>query len=96
MSDTLTAPAVDLPAKDKRAQAAIARAAAGQLLDLNDLAAIFGIGKTCAWQRAKAGEFDAFKAQPAIGFRIYSGVIVTRYLRGEALYEPTYGKKRLR
>lgn len=86
---------LDLPIDraDDRAQAAIARAAAGQLLNLHDMAAIFGVAHTTAWRQAKRGDYDAFKAKPAIGKRIYSGTLVTRYLHGDPLYEQSFGRR---
>jgi hypothetical protein len=75
---------------------ALARAAAGELLTSNDLQAIFVIGAARFSQLAKAGAFDLFKARPPIGLRCYSGVLVHRYVSGEPVYEPTFGRKRSR
>jgi hypothetical protein len=78
------------------AQDALARAAAGELLTSSDLAAIFDLGSGRFYQLAKAGAFDLFKAHPPISLRCYSGVLVHRYVCGDPVYEPTFGRKRRR
>lgn len=88
MSDAL-APA------DLAAQAAQARAAAGELLGPTDIAAIFRIRKSRFAILNAQGAFDAFKVKPAIGPKCFSGVLVHRYLCGEPVYEPTFGRKRI-
>jgi hypothetical protein len=77
-------------------RAALAKAAAGELLGPTEMAAIFGIGASRFGQLNRAGAFDAFKVRPAIGPRCYSGVLVHRYVSGEAVYEPTFGRKRMK
>ncbi len=73
---------------------ALARARAGELLTAADVAAIWHLSRDgFSWQN-KRGAFDQFKVRPAIGRRIYSGVLVVRYLNGEPLYEPSFGRKR--
>jgi hypothetical protein len=86
------------PVSEKRdgATEALARAAAGELLTSVDLASIFGLGSSRFHQLAKSGAFDLFKANPPIGLRCYSGVLVHRYVSGEPVYEPTFGRKRRR
>jgi hypothetical protein len=73
---------------------ALARAAAGELLGPDDLRAILGMRPTQFYKRKKHGEFDRFLVRHPIGARCYSGVLVHRYVSGEALYEPTFGAKR--
>jgi hypothetical protein len=79
--------------QDALASAAIARAAAGELLGPTDMAAIWRIHKSRFSVLNRAGMFDAFKVKPAIGPKCFSGVLVHRYLQGEPVYEPTFGRK---
>lgn len=72
----------------------LARAAAGELLGPTDIAAIWRIGRSRFTLLNRRGAFDSFKVRPAIGPRCFSGVKVHRYLSGEAVYEPTFGRKR--
>jgi hypothetical protein len=88
MSETVDAPTVDALAT------ALARAKAGELLGPTELAAILQIKKSRFHVLAKTGAFDHLKVRPAIGPRCYSGVLVTRWLQGEPVYEPTFGRKR--
>lgn len=71
-----------------------ARAAAGDLLGPAEFAAILRIGRSQFRRREQAGAFEAFKVRIKLGPKQYSGVLVTRYLAGEALYVPTFGRKR--
>jgi len=77
---------------DAEARAALARAAAGELLESADLMAIFHLGSSRFHQLARQGAFDLFKAKPAIGLRAYSGVLVHRYVSGEPVFEPSFGR----
>ena len=74
-----------------RSRAALANAAAGELLCAADLRAIFHIS-VATFTRRRA-EFEAFKARPAIGAHCYSGVLVHRCVTGQPMYEPTFGRK---
>ena len=38
--------------------------------------------------------FDAFRVTPAIGSKCFSGIKVHRYISGDPIYEPTFGRKR--
>jgi hypothetical protein len=80
-----------------------AREAAHQVRDLDDLPALLGaaelaallrIGLSRFYRLAKRGHFDFLKVKPQIGPKVYSGLLVARYLRGEAVYQPTFGRKR--
>jgi hypothetical protein len=73
---------------------ALARAAAGELLGPLDLMAIFQISKASFYQRKAHGDFNHLMVRPAVGSHCFSGVLVHRYLRGEPVYEPTFGAKR--
>ena len=71
-----------------------ARAAAGELLAPADMAAIWKIGRTQFAKLNREGAFDAFRARPAIGRCCFSGVLVDRYVNGEPVYQPTFGRKK--
>ena len=87
-------PAIDL--SDEATRAAIDRAKVGQLLNGKELAAIFRLKHARFHMLAKAGLFDQFLAKPAIGNHCYSGVKIYRYLCGDPVYEPTFGRKRVK
>lgn len=74
--------------------AALARAAAGEILGPMDIAAIFDIGRSRFHALNRAGAFECFKLRPAIGPRCFSGAKVHRYIQGERLEEPVFGRKR--
>jgi len=80
------------------AAAAIARAAAGELLGPTDLAAILHLKKSRFHLLAKTGQFDHLKTKPPIGPKCYSGVLVTKWLAGEVVDEPSrfFGRWRVR
>jgi hypothetical protein len=42
----------------------------------------------------KQGAFDFLKTKPAIGPRCFSGVLIARYLSGEPLYIPSFGRRK--
>lgn len=73
---------------------ALERAHDGELLNARELMEVFRLKKSRFHQLLKAGAFDQFKTQPAIGSHCYSGVKVARYLSGDPIYEPTFGRKR--
>lgn len=85
-------PPLDL--SDEATRLAIDRAQAGEPLGGPDMTAIFRIKRAQYHNLAKAGAFDAFLLKPAIGSKRYSGVKVYRYLCGDPVYEPTFGRKR--
>jgi hypothetical protein len=74
--------------------AAIATARRGELLSAWEMAAIFGLSESRFYQRVKAGAFDAFRVKPQIGAVKFSGVLVARYLDGEPVFQPIFGRKR--
>ena len=76
------------------AQQAIAKAAAGALLGPTDIAAIWRIKHARFAVLNKQGAFEQFKVRPAIGPKCFRGTLVHRYLTGEPVYEPTFGRKR--
>lgn len=73
---------------------ALARAARGELLGPMDIAAIWRIGRSRFNALNQQGVFEVFKVRPAIGPRCFSGARVHRYIQGERLEEPTFGRKR--
>jgi len=83
------------PADEEQTRIALARAAAGELLGPLDLQAIWRIRHSRFNRLVHEGAFDPFRVKPAIGPRCYSGVLVHRYLQGgDALYEPSFGRKK--
>lgn len=71
-------------------------ATCGPLLSAREMARIFGIGVSQFHRRARLGQFDRFKVQPALGPRCYSKALVERYLAGEPVDQPVrvFGRKR--
>lgn len=73
---------------------ALALVRAGALLNGLELAAVLGISQSQLRKLEHARAFDLFKVQPALGQRCYSGVLIGRYLSGDPLVVPTFGRKR--
>ena len=73
---------------------ALARAAAGELLGPLDMMAIFHLSQTAYYRRKARGDFNHLMVRPAVGSHCFSGVLVHRFVRGEPVYEPTFGAKR--
>lgn len=42
----------------------------------------------------RKGSYDRFKVVPAIGPRCFSGILIGRYLSGEPLHIPVFGRRR--
>lgn len=72
---------------------AIVRASKGELLGPMDMAAIFGVGRSRFNLLNQQGAYDFLKVRPAIGPRCFSGAKVHRYLQGELVDEPLFGRK---
>ena len=85
MLDVGTPSTAPLDAATLAARAAIARAAAGELLGPADIQAIWRIGRTQFHRLNRLHAFDAFRVHPAVGWKCFSGTLITRYLAGEAL-----------
>lgn len=70
----------------------------GPLLNARELARLFGLTEGQFYKRAKLGDFERFKVDPPMGQRCYSKALITRYLNGERIDEPsrTFGRKRAR
>jgi hypothetical protein len=84
----LGAPFVEtIDEKTQAARAAIARAAAGELLGPADIQAIWRIGPTQFHRLNKLHAFDSFRVHPVVGPKCYSGTLVTRYLAGEPIID---------
>lgn len=76
---------------------AIKLAEAGAPLSAVEFAAIERIGISQFHKKAKRGIYDDFKLRPTLGPKCYSGVVIARYLRGEAIQDPiSFGRKRVR
>lgn len=54
---------------------------------------LWAIGKSRFARLNKEGAFDFLKAEPAVGPRCFSGVLIARYLCQQPLYEPSFGRK---
>lgn len=59
-----------------------------------EICALWGITPSRFYKLNKRGAYDRFKVTPAIGPRCYSGVLVAKYLSGEPLVIPSFGRKR--
>ena len=75
---------------------ALTRARAGLPLGPTEFMAILRLKKSRYHALAKTGAFDHLKIRPACGPNGYSCVLITRWLQGEPVYEPTFGGKRVR
>jgi hypothetical protein len=64
------------------------------LLKAAELMARFGLRRSRFYELARQGAFDALKVKPTFGPRCYSRVLVERYLAGEPVFLPTFGRKR--
>src|SRR5262245_14984821 len=61
-----------------------------------DLAAVWGVSMRTIYRLIKAGEFDCLRTTKEIGTKPFSGILLARFLKGEPLYVPTFGRKRER
>jgi hypothetical protein len=91
--DPLPPDVTSLPARE----AAIALARSGAPLNSQELRAILQIAPSTFYYHAARGRYDTFKVKVAVGgARIYSGTLVARWLDGDAVYTPTFGRRRER
>jgi len=77
-------------------EAAIALARSGAPLNARELRAILQITTPTFYYHARRGRYDALRVKVPLGPRVYSGVLVSRWLDGDPVYEPTFGRKRKR
>ena len=84
-------------------EAAIQLARSGSLLNGRELRAILQIRPSTFFYHQAHGRYDKLKVKLPIGPRCYSGVLVSRQLDGrhvlqaydgDAVYTPTFGRKR--
>ena len=73
---------------------ALALVHAGLPLGVRELALILRKGVSQVHREAKRGVYDDFRLRPALGPKRYSGVLIGRWLRGDVLNPPTFGRKR--
>jgi len=78
----------------ERRLATLARAQHGEALDSAELALILRMSRSTFARHLAAGAFDKFRLTPQIGRPLFSGVLVARYLAGDPLYVPTFGRRR--
>jgi hypothetical protein len=64
------------------------------VLSAEELALLLRIGRSHFYKQAKRGVFDFLQVKPVIGPKSYSGVLVSRWLKGESVYAPSFGRKR--
>ena len=76
---------------DLRAEV-LQRAQRGELLSAGDMALIFHMSGSRFSRLAATGAWERFKTKPALGRHCYSGVLVWRFVSGEPLYVPSFGK----
>lgn len=60
----------------------------------DEMCRIWGIQKSQFYKLLRTGAFDQFKAHPAIPPKQFCGSKLTRYLQGDPLYTPTFGRRR--
>jgi hypothetical protein len=66
----------------------------GPLLNAREMARVFGITVSQFYRRERLGQMDRFKVRPVLGPRCYSKTLVQRYLDGDPLDAPVFGRKR--
>lgn len=64
------------------------------LLSVRELAPLWGVSISQMHFLNRRCALDIFKVHPAIGPRQFSGVLIGRYLSGEPLVIPSFGRKR--
>jgi hypothetical protein len=79
--------------KPTNREEALARAARGELLGPMDVAALVGLGPSRFNALNQEGRYDFLKCKPPVGVRCFSGVKVYRYVQGETIDEPIFGRK---
>lgn len=77
-------------------EAAIALARSGAPLNAHDLMAILQISAPTFYYHRKRGRYDKLKVKAPMGPREFSGVLVSKWLDGEVVFEPSFGRKRVR
>lgn len=75
-------------------EAAITLARSGALLTGTQLRAILQLKKSTFFYHQARGHYDKLKVKLPIGVRKYSGVLISRLLDGDAVYLPTFGRKK--
>ena len=80
---------------DSACAAALARAAAGELLGPVDMMAIFHLSSSAYYRHKARGDFNHLLVRgPAIGTHCYSGTLVHKYVTGQVVFEASFGRKR--
>ncbi len=80
---------------DSACAAALARAAAGELLGPVDMMAIFHLSTSAYYRHKARGDFNHLMVRgPAIGTHCYSGTLVHKYVTGQVVFEASFGRKR--
>jgi len=90
----MAADAIRIEAVDTRIEAALGRARRGELLTSEDMCVIWHMSRSTFAAHLARGAFDKFRVVPTIGRPLFSGVLVQKFLNGDPLYVPTFGRKR--
>lgn len=64
------------------------------LVGVDVLAEVFGIGESAVYKNIKLGKYEEFAVDPPCGPKRWSGILLARYVKGEPLYVPTFGRKK--
>lgn len=75
-------------------RAVLARIEAGELVTAAEFALVLRVGHSQFHRLEHAGALEVFKVFPPIGIKRFSGVLIGRYLRGEPLEAPVFGRRR--
>ena len=67
-----------------------------RLIGAETMANVFNISLSRFYKNAKRGLYDAFKVNPVLGPKCYSGILLAQYLKGEPMFERTFGASRKR
>lgn len=67
------------------------------LVSAKDLADVWQLSVSQIHRHIKRGDFDFLRPSKgiAIGPKCFSGILLARYLKGEPLYEPVFGRRKV-
>jgi len=64
------------------------------LIGADVMAHVFQIGVSQFYKNEQRGLYDIFKVDPPLGPKRFSGIKLARYVKGEPLYIPTFGRRK--
>lgn len=86
---------VDVMPTDAARDAAIARARSGTALTGKELRAILQIKPSIFFYHQARGDYDKLKVKASLGgLQVYSGALITKWLDGDMVFLPVFGRKR--